>query len=546
MYKDGKLLIAQGKESVYLSPNMANRHGLIAGATGTGKTVTLKTIAQSMSDAGIPTFLADIKGDVSGMMVAGDATEKLVARLEKLGITDYDFHACPVRFFDVYGEGGTPVRTTITEMGPVLLARLLNLTDVQAGVLNIAFHVADDEGLLLLDLKDLRSMIAYIGEHANEYTTTYGQIAKQSVGAIQRALLQLEDAGGNIFFGEPALDIADWLACDSSGAGYVNILDCVKLVQSPLLYSTFLLWMLSELYDMLPEAGDVDKPKMCFFFDEAHLLFDDAPDALLDKVEQIVKLIRSKGVGVYFITQNPADIPSEVLAQLGNRVQHALRAYTPAEQKAIKAAAESFRVNPDFDTKEAITELATGEALVSFLDEDGKPQIVQRAMVIAPACSMGSASEDDKRYCIDNSPLNAKYKDAIDRESAYELLDAKASAAAELAEQQAAEAELEKQRIAAEKQAEKERIAAEKQAEKERIAAQKELERQIAAEEKERVRREKELEREAERAYKKQLEEEARRKRELERAANSVLTSATRTVTNGLVRGILGALSGKR
>ena len=546
MYKDGKLLIAQGKEPVYLSPNMANRHGLIAGATGTGKTVTLKTIAQSMSDAGIPTFLADIKGDVSGMMIAGQASEKLVARLEKLGITNYDFHACPVRFFDVYGEEGTPVRTTITEMGPVLLARLLNLTEVQTGVLNIAFHVADDEGLLLLDLKDLRSMIAYIGDHADEYTTTYGQIAKQSVGAIQRALLQLEDAGGNIFFGEPALDIADWLACDSSGAGYVNILDCVKLVQSPLLYSTFLLWMLSELYDMLPEAGDLDKPKMCFFFDEAHLLFEDAPNALLDKVEQIVKLIRSKGVGVYFITQNPADIPSDVLAQLGNRVQHALRAYTPAEQKAIKAAAESFRVNPDFDTKEAITELGTGEALISFLDEDGKPQIVQRAMVIAPACSMDSASQDDKRYCIDNNPLNAKYKDAIDRESAYELLDAKASAAAKLAEQQAAEAELAKQQAEAEKQAAKERAAAEKQAEKERLAAQKELERQIAAEEKERLRREKELEREAERAYKEQLKAEERRKRELEKAANSVLTSATRTVTNGLVRGILGALSGKR
>lgn len=546
MYTDGKLLIAQGDESVYLYPSMTNRHGIIAGATGTGKTVTLKAIAQSMSDAGIPTFLADVKGDVSGMMIAGQASEKLVARLANLGITDYDFHACPVRFFDVYGEQGIPVRTTITEMGPVLLARLLNLTEVQTGVLNIAFHVADDEGMLLLDLKDLRSMVTYVGEHANEYTTTYGQIAKQSVGAIQRALLQLEDAGGDIFFGEPALDIADWLSCDSSGAGYVNILDCVKLVQSPLLYSTFLLWMLSELYDMLPEAGDLDKPKMVFFFDEAHLLFDDAPKALLDKVEQIVKLIRSKGVGVWFITQNPSDIPSDVLAQLGNRVQHALRAYTPAEQKGIKAAAESFRENPAFDTKEAITELGTGEALISFLDEDGKPQIVQRAMVIAPACSMDAAPDSDKRYCIDNSPLNAKYKNAIDRESAYELLDAKAIAAAEAAKLEAEMAELAKQQAEAEKIAEKERIAAEKELEKQRAAAQKELERQLAAEEKERLRKQRELEKEAERAYREQQKEEARRKREFERAASSVLTSTTRTVANGLARGILGALTGKR
>ncbi len=546
MYTDGKLLIAQGDESVYLYPSMTNRHGIIAGATGTGKTVTLKAIAQSMSDAGIPTFLADVKGDVSGMMIAGQASEKLVARLANLGITDYDFHACPVRFFDVYGEQGIPVRTTITEMGPVLLARLLNLTEVQTGVLNIAFHVADDEGMLLLDLKDLRSMVTYVGEHANEYTTTYGQIAKQSVGAIQRALLQLEDAGGDIFFGEPALDIADWLSCNSSGAGYVNILDCVKLVQSPLLYSTFLLWMLSELYDMLPEAGDLDKPKMIFFFDEAHLLFDDAPKALLDKVEQIVKLIRSKGVGVWFITQNPSDIPSDVLAQLGNRVQHALRAYTPAEQKGIKAAAESFRENPAFDTKEAITELGTGEALISFLDEDGKPQIVQRAMVIAPACSMDAAPDSDKRYCIDNSPLNAKYKNAIDRESAYELLDAKAIAAAEAAKLEAERAELAKQQAEAEKIAEKERIAAEKELEKQRAAAQKELERQLAAEEKERLRKQREIEKEAERAYREQQKEEARRKREFERAASSVLTSTTRTVANGLARGILGALTGKR
>ncbi len=523
MLQDGKLVIAKSvvdNEDVCLLPTMANRHGLIAGATGTGKTVTLKTIAQSMSDAGIPTFLADVKGDVSGMMVAGEPSEKLLARLAGIGVTDYDFHACPVRFWDVYGNEGTPVRTTITEMGPLLLSRLLGLTDVQQGVLNIAFHVADDQGLLLLDLKDLRSMIAYLGEHAADFTNTYGQIAKQSVGAIQRALLELEDAGGDIFFGEPALDISDWLACDSEGKGYVNILDCVKLVQSPLLYSTFLLWMLGELYELLPEAGDLDKPKMCFFFDEAHLLFDEAPKALLVKVEQIVKLVRSKGVGIYFITQSPSDIPNEVLSQLGNRVQHALRAYTPAEQKAIKAAAESFRVNPAFDTALAITELGTGEALISCLDEDGKPSIVQRAMVIAPACSMGSAASEDKRYCIDNGALMGKYKDAIDRESAYELLKARAETDAQLQAKAEAQKQAQAQAAAEEKARQKEQDALDKQ-----------------------------LEREAQRAYKEQLKEEERRRKEAERAQrerqkalNSVITSASRTVANSLVRGIMGSL----
>ena len=542
MYVDDKLLIAQGTEPVYLYPHMANRHGLIAGATGTGKTVTLKTIAQSMSDAGIPTFLADIKGDVSGMAVPGQATEKLVARLAALGVYDYDFHACPVRFWDVFGEQGTPVRTTITEMGPVLLARLLDLTDVQQGVLNIAFHVADDEGMLLLDLKDLRSMIAYLGENAQEYTTRYGQIAKTSVGAIQRSLLELEDAGGEIFFGEPALELEDWLKCDEDGKGYVNILDCVKLAQSPLLYSTFLLWMLSELYEMLPEAGDLDKPKMCFFFDEAHLLFDDAPKALLDKVEQIVKLIRSKGVGVYFITQNPSDIPDEVLAQLGNRVQHALRAYTPAEQKSIKAAADSFRDNPDFDEREAITDLATGEALISFLDADGKPSVVQRAKVIAPACSMDAAPDDDKRYIIDNGAFMPKYKTPIDRVSAYEILEKKAIAAAEEADRLAAEAEAEKLRLELEKQAEKERIAAEKEAARIQKEIEKEEAKRKAAEEKEFARMVAEAERQRERELKAIEKEEAARRRDRERIANAALTSLSRTLGNGLARGLLGVL----
>ena len=574
MYIDEKLQIAKGADPVYLLPRLANRHGLIAGATGTGKTVTLKTIAQSMSDAGIPVFLADVKGDVSGVAVAGEATEKLVVRLAGLGITDYDFHGCPTRFWDVFGDEGLPVRTTITEMGPILLARLLDLTDVQEGVLNIVFHVADDNNLLLLDLKDLRTMVNYVGEHAKEYTLSYGQISTQSIGAIQRALLQLQDAGGDVFFGEPALDINDWIACDSDGKGYINVLDCVRLVQSPLMYSTFLLWMLSELYEMLPEVGDLDKPKMCFFFDEAHLLFNNAPRALLDKVDQIVKLIRSKGVGVYFITQNPADIPNSVLAQPSNKVQHALRAYTPAEQKAIRAAAESFRVNPEFDTETAITELGTGEALISFLQEDGTPGIVQRAMVIAPTCSMDKAPDEAKYYIIQNDTLHTKYDVTIDRESAYEILNATAIAAAEAAEEARRleeetrqrieeEKEAERRRLAEEKEAERlareeerRRIAEEKEAERQRIAEEreaerqrKEEERQRQAEERRRIAEEKEAERqriaaekEAERqriAAEKKAEQEAKEKRKFLDAA---LTCASRVVGSGAARGIMGLL----
>ena len=575
MFIDGKLLIAKGTEPVYLLPGLANRHGLITGATGTGKTVTMKTIAQSMSDAGIPVFLADVKGDVSGVAVAGEATEKLVDRLAALGVYDYDFHGCPTRFWDVYGEGGVSCRTTILEMGPVLLSRLLGLSEVQEGVMNIVFHVADDEGLLLLDLKDLRTMVNYVGEHAKDYTLSYGQISTQSIGAIQRALLQLEDAGGNIFFGEPALDIIDWLATDADGKGYINVLHCVRLVQSPLMYSTFLLWMLSELYEMLPEVGDLDKPKVCFFFDEAHMLFNEAPRALLDKVEQIVKLVRSKGVGVYFVTQNPSDIPNPVLAQLSNKVQHALRAYTPAEQKAIKAAAESFRVNPDFDTAEAITELGTGEALISFLQEDGTPMVVQRCKVIAPTCSMDAAPDDAKDYIISNDALRSRYGRTYDRDSAYEILNAsflaaqRAAEAARIAEEDARlQAELdaaaEKQRLAEEKEAERQRIAEEKEAERQRIAEEKAAERQRIAEEKEaerqRIAAEKEAERQVrlaqqqaerearEAAKKAEAEEKARLKQEeADRKAktkliDAALTSAARAAGSGVGRGLLGTL----
>lgn len=552
MYVDGMLRIAQADEAVCLLPKLANRHGLITGATGTGKTVTLKTIAQSMSDAGIPVFLADIKGDVSGVAVAGEASEKLVERLANLGIHDYDFHGCPTRFWDVFGEGGLPCRTTISEMGPVLLARLLGLTDVQQGVLNIVFHVADDEGLLLLDLKDLRSMVAYVGEHSNDYKMKYGNIASQSIGAIQRALLNLEDAGGDIFFGEPALEIEDWLMTDSEGCGYINVLDCVKLVQSPLLYSTFLLWMLSELYEMLPEVGDLDKPKICFFFDEAHLLFDDAPKALLDKIEQIVKLVRSKGVGVYFISQSPSDIPGPVLAQLSNKVQHALRAYTPAEQKAIKAAAESFRANPAFDTAQAITELATGEALVSFLQEDGTPGIVQRAMVIAPACSMNAAPADARDYIVGNDSLRSKYGVAVDRESAYEILNANIIAA-----QEAKAAEEERKRIEAEeREAERQRIAEEREAERQRIAEERAAEKEAKEAERQRIAEERAAEREAREAERQRLAEERRaaqeeaarlkreeaQRKEKSKFIDAALTSASRSLGSGVARGLLGVL----
>jgi DNA helicase HerA-like ATPase len=528
---DGQIQIAQGTRPVCLLPQMSNRHGLITGATGTGKTVTLKTIAQSLSDAGIPVFLADVKGDVSGLAIAGEATDKLTEHLASLGIHDLDFHASPTRFWDIYGERGITVRTTISEMGPVLLARLLGLTEVQEGVLNIVFHVADEKGMLLLDLKDLRAMVGWAGEHADELRLSYGNVSAASVGAIQRALLSLEDAGGDLFFGEPALDIADWIGVDPDGHGYVNILDAVRLVQSPLLYSTFLLWMLSELYERLPEVGDLPLPKMVFFFDEAHLLFEDAPHALVQKIEQVVKLIRSKGVGVWFITQNPADIPDEVLAQLGNRVQHALRAYTPAEQKAVRAAAESFRANPSFDTEQAIGELGTGEALISFLDTKGIPEVVERAFVIAPGCAMGALPEDDRSYIMQNSPLATKYTHAVDRESAYELLNAATLAAQKAAEDEKAERE----RAAAEAQAAKEQAAADARAERE-AARQAERAAREAARQAEREARE------AKRAAEKQAAAEKREAERRKKQVESIGVSVARTAATTITRGILGSL----
>ena len=436
---EGKIWLATGEKRVYLEPAMANRHGLIAGATGTGKTVTLKVLAESFSEMGVPTFIADIKGDLSGMCRPGAENKHIRRSIDTMGIGCFDYTAYPVQFFDVYGKAGHPVRTTVSEMGPELLGRLLNLSDVQNGVLRIIFRIADDNGLLLLDLKDLRAMAQYVGDHAAEYKLTYGNITAQSVGAIQRALLTLEDAGGDLFFGEPSLDLSDWFDWAEDGRGMMNILECGELFRHPLLYSTFLLWMLSELYEMLPEAGDLDKPKIAFFFDEAHLLFNDAPRALLEKVEQVVRLIRSKGVSVWFITQDPSDLPESVLGQIGNRVQHALRAYTPNEQKALRYAARSFRVNPAFDTEIVLQELAVGEALVSTLDEKGVPAMVERAGILPPRSSMNAVEEGEIRAVVAGSTLYEKYEKTVDRESAYELL----AAEQEQAEKEEKEAEIE-------------------------------------------------------------------------------------------------------
>jgi len=417
------LLIARTPDvELHLLPQMANRHGLITGATGTGKTVTLQKLAESFSASGVPVFMADVKGDLTGVAMAGQSGEKLQERLTKIGVTDWQPQGNPVVLWDIFGEKGHPVRATVSDLGPLLLARLLNLNEVQSGVLQIIFRIADDQGLLLLDFKDLRAMTRYIGDNAKSFQTHYGNINSASVGAIQRGLLTLEQQGAEHFFGEPMLDIADWMRVDSNGKGVINILSAEKLYQMPKLYATSLLWLLSELYEHLPEAGDLDQPKLVFFFDEAHLLFTDAPAVLLEKIEQVMRLIRSKGVGVWFVTQNPGDIPDRVLGQLGNRVQHALRAFTPSDQKAVKTAADTLRANPAFDSVEAIQALGTGEALISFLDAKGSPSVVERAMVIAPGSRMGPVTGDERNGLINHSPLYGKYDTEVDRESAFETL----------------------------------------------------------------------------------------------------------------------------
>jgi uncharacterized protein len=458
------LLIAQsepakGGQACAIMPQMANRHGLIAGATGTGKTVTLQTMAERFSQLGVPVFMADIKGDLSGISQPGSEKPKITERLLLLGISDFRFSGCPVEFWDIFGEQGHPLRTTISEMGPLLLARLLNLNDTQEGVLNLAFKIADDQGLLLLDLKDIRALIQYVGDNAKDFKTEYGNISTASIGAIQRGLLVLEQQGGDHFFGEPALNLMDLIQTDANGHGVINLLAADKLMQSPKLYATFLLWLLSELFEQLPEVGDLDKPKLVFFFDEAHLLFADAPEILLEKIEQVVRLIRSKGVGVYFCSQNPMDIPVKVLGQLGNRVQHALRAFTPIDQKAVKAAATTFRPNPDLDVAQVITELGVGEVLVSFLEEQGTPSIVQRVYVLPPASQVGPITPEQRQQLLSSSVLYSHYQHTEDRDSAYELLKQKTAQAAEATATAKAEAD-------ATKQAEKAALQAQKQAEK--------------------------------------------------------------------------------
>lgn len=504
MYTDGKIWLAQSDKNIDLLPSMANRHGLISGATGTGKTVTMKVMAESFSAMGVPVFLSDVKGDLSGMCQAGCADDSLRERIASFGINDFAFKAYPTRFWDIFGEQGHPVRVTVSDMGPMLLARLLRLTDIQAGVLNIVFRVADDHGLLLLDLKDLRAMLQYTGENRAEFTTMYGNVSAASIGAIQRALLAFEEEGGNSLFGEPALDIRDWMRTDVDGRGYINIMAAGRLIQSPNVYATFLLWLLTELFERLPEVGDPDKPRMVFFFDEAHLLFDDAPKALLQKIEQVVKLIRSKGVGVYFVTQSPSDIPNAVLAQLSNRVQHALRAYTPSEMKAVRAAAQAFRANPAFDTQQAIMELGVGEALVSLLDAQGVPGMVERARILPPQSLMGATDAARVQQLIALDEFELKYREGVDRESAYEVILA---AQQELLVQQ----QREKEEAAAQKQREKEAAAAEKQRLKEEAAAKKAAEKKAA-----------------------------NRYKTAERAVNNAASSVARSVSTNLVNSIVG------
>lgn len=447
------IFIGGGEKSCELLLRLANRHGLIAGATGTGKTVTLQVLAEGFSRLGVPVFLSDVKGDLGGVSQPGQPNPKFEERARQLGLADYRPEPSPVMFWDIFGEQGHPVRATISEMGPLLLSRLLDLTDAQEGVLSIVFQIADDEGLLLLDLKDLQALLAHVADNAKTIGATYGNVSAASVGTIQRKLLTLKQQGGEQFFGEPALDLTDFMKTTWDGRGFVNILAADRLMQTPLLYATFLLWLLSELFETLPEVGDLDKPKLVFFFDEAHLLFDDAPKALLDRIESVVRLIRSKGVGIYFVTQNPLDVPDSVLGQLGNRVQHALRAFTPRDQKAVKAAAETFRTNPAFSVATVITELGVGEALVSCLEGKGSPAIVERAMVRPPCSRLGPITTDERAKVIGASPVAGRYDKEVDRESAYEVLSVRTeTATAEKTRQQAA-ADAEKAAKAAEREA---------------------------------------------------------------------------------------------
>ena len=512
-------------QDVVLHSQFANRHGLIAGATGTGKTVTLKVLAENFSRIGVPVFLADAKGDVSSLAKAGASNAKFDARIQSLNIAAVPFAASPVVFWDLFGEQGHPIRTTISEIGPLLLARMLNLNDTQEGVLSAIFRIADDQGLLLLDFKDLKALISYVSEHTAEFKAEYGNLSPASLGAIQRNLLALADQGGDKFFGEPALDILDFIQTDAEGRGNINLLAADKLMNTPKLYATFLLWMLSELFERLPEVGDMDKPKMVFFFDEAHLLFDNASPALQEKIEQVVRLIRSKGVGIYFVTQNPLDLPESVLGQLGNRVQHALRAFTPKDQKAVKTAADTFRANPDFKVDQAITELGVGEALISCLDEQGTPQMVERAWVMPPYSSFSPISQDERKALMAQSIVNGVYDHAVDRDSAFELLQNKVQER----QQQAEQAEMDKAQA-------KEQEALAKQQAKDQAALEKQQ-----AREQERIAREQQ--KEAERAAK-------QREKLIQDTVGTFAKSAARSLGGStgqkIVRGLLGSLFGKK
>lgn len=451
--KNSNLYVAHSDKPLYICAKMANRHGVISGATGTGKTVSLQVLAESFSELGVPVFMADMKGDLSGIYKAGSLTKFIEKRQSEFGV-QFDFQRYPARFFDVYGEQGHPLRATISDMGPLLMSRLLELNETQTGVLTAVFRIADDNGLLLIDLKDLRSMLHYVGEHSSEYTMRYGNISSASIGAIQRGLLRIEEEGGDKFFGEPAFNVQDFLQREG-GKGIVNILAADKLFNAPKLYGAFLLWLLSSLYSQLPEVGDLDRPKFIFFFDEAHLLFKDASKVLMEKIEQIVRLIRSKGVGVYFITQNPMDIPEAVLGQLGNRIQHALRAYTPKDKQAIRSIAQTFRANDKFDTEQAILELETGEALISFLDEKGAPSVVERAKMLCPQGQIGPLTEDERTQAIKSSPIFGTYERVFDRESAYEMLQEQAKKEQKRVEEAKRAAEEEKESARSRRESEK-------------------------------------------------------------------------------------------
>ena len=540
MYENGKIYmgLADGQR-VEMALNMCNRHGLIAGASGTGKTITMKVMAESFSDAGVPVFLCDVKGDVAGICAPGVSSEGMEKRIDKFGIRDtFTYKAYPTTFWDIYQQGGHAVRATVSDMGPELLSRILGLTPAQEGILHIVFRIADDKGLLLIDLKDLRAMLTYVNEHRTEYMMTYGNITPQSVAAILRALLPLEQQGGELFFGEPALDIRDWMRTDENGHGMINVLDCVKLVQNPTLYASFLLWMLSELFESLPEAGDMDKPRLVFFFDEAHMLFRDAPTVLLQKIEQTVKLIRSRGVGVYFVTQSPSDIPDTVLAQLSNRVQHALRAYTPAELKAVRVAAQAFRANPAFQAEDAIMELGVGEALTSFLDEEGVPSMVQRTKIICPQ-SLMAAPEPMARAKVLMRDGMEKYDDAVDNLSAYEVLTEEAEKA-ELAQQEEADR---KAREKAEAEAEKQRLK-EEEADKKRQQklADEERKRQQKLEDEARRRQQKLADEERRKAERQQEKAEAEARRKAERRAAKIESQLISAGGQILKRGLMGVL----